>query len=81
MVHCNNCTTDINAYAGIFLSFAKAAGIKTDLGGIFSLLFRLADEGKPDCSGLCSVGYPFGRAHNRNNERSSDICRKSGNTA
>ena len=60
MVHCNNCTTDINAYAGIFLSFAKAAGIKTDLGGIFSLLFRLADEGKPDCSGLCSVGYHSG---------------------
>ena len=60
MVHCNNCTTDINTYAGIFLSFAKAVGLSIDISEIFSLLFRLAGEGSPDCSGLCAVGYHSG---------------------
>ena len=30
MVHCNNCTTDLNAWVSLFLDFAKAAGLTPD---------------------------------------------------
>lgn len=60
MVHSNNCTSDINAWATLFYDFAKASGRKLDMGHIFTLLFNKALEGDKDCGGLLSYGYLSG---------------------
>ena len=57
MVHCNNCTSDINAWVGLFADFAQTAGIQLDRGQLFTLLFKKAMEGDPDCGGLLSYNY------------------------
>lgn len=57
MVHCNNCTSDINAWVGLLEEFAGALGVKTDRGELFTLLFKKALEGEPDCGGLLSYNY------------------------
>ena len=57
MVHCNNCTSDLNAWVGLFAEFADLLGVKTDMGQLFSLLYRKALEGQPDCGGLMAYNY------------------------
>ncbi len=57
MVHCNNCTSDINAWVGLFAEFCQAAGVEMDRNRLFPLLFRKALEGEPDCGGLLSYNY------------------------
>ena len=42
MVHCNNCTSDINAWAGLFAEFAAAIGAELDANTLYTLLFRKA---------------------------------------
>ena len=60
MVHCNNCTSDINAWVELFSQFAAAMGMDADKNKIFPLLFNLALEGDPDCGGLMSFNYYSG---------------------
>ncbi len=57
MVHCNNCTSDINAWVELFSQFADAIGAHRNKGELFTLLFRKALEGDPDCGGLVSYNY------------------------
>ena len=35
MVHCNNCTSDLNAWVGIFKEFAESMGMKVDMNQLF----------------------------------------------
>lgn len=60
MVHCNNCTTDINSWVNLFGEFAEKAGLAIDRNRLFSLLYSISLEGKPDCSGLLSCNYYSG---------------------
>ena len=60
MVHCNNCTSDINAWVNLFAEFAELIGAKTDRGELFTKLFRKALEGDADCGGLLSYNYLSG---------------------
>ena len=57
MVHCNNCTSDINAWVELLSQFAEAIGAPQDKGALFTLLFKKALEGDPDCGGLLSFNY------------------------
>lgn len=57
MVHANNCTSDLNAWVGIFSEFAKLAGMEMDPNKLYGLLYNHALEGDKDCSGLTSYGY------------------------
>ena len=57
MVHCNNCTSDINAWVRLFAEFAEAIGAPQDRGTLFTLLFRKALEGDADCGGLLNYNY------------------------
>ena len=57
MVHCNNCTSDINAWVNLFSDFAAVIGQPTDKGQLFTLLFNKALEGDADCGGLLSFNY------------------------
>jgi len=57
MVHCNSCTSDINAWVSLFREFADLMGVKTDAGEVYTKLFRKAMEGEKDCGGLVSFNY------------------------
>ena len=57
MVHCNNCTSDINAWVNLFSEFASAIGTPVDRGVLFTLLFNKALKGDSDCGGLLSYNY------------------------
>lgn len=57
MVHCNNCTSDINAWLGLFGELVETLGYKQDKEKMFSVLFNKALEGRYDCGGL--VNYNF----------------------
>ena len=57
MVHCNNCTSDLNAWVNIFKEFADSMGIKTDMNTIFETLYKKALEGDGDCGGLLAYNY------------------------
>ena len=60
MVHCNSCTSDINAWISLFREFGEIMGFKTDTGEVFTRLFRKAMEGEKDCGGLVSFNYYAG---------------------
>ena len=57
MVHCNNCTSDINAWVNLFGEFADYMGFSVDTGTLFTKLFQKAEEGAADCGGLLSYNY------------------------
>lgn len=57
MVHCNNCTSDLNAWVNIFDEFARSAGVQMDKDKLFSILYNKALEGDADCGGLISYNY------------------------
>lgn len=60
MAHANNCTSDLNAWVGIFKEFAEAFGIEVDMNRLFGTLYNKALEGDADCGGLLSYGYLSG---------------------
>ena len=60
MVHCNNCTSDINAWADMLSGFAAAAGVELDMGRIFETIFKAAATGEKDCGGVVNVNYLSG---------------------
>ena len=57
MVHCNNCTSDLNAWVSIFKEFADAFGVKADMNELFGTLYNKALEGDKDCGGLLAYNY------------------------
>jgi len=57
MVHCNNCTSDLNAWVGLFKEFAEALGVEVDMTKLFATLYNKALEGDPDCGGLLAYNY------------------------
>ncbi|HIS30443.1 MAG TPA: FGGY-family carbohydrate kinase [Candidatus Limivivens intestinipullorum] len=57
MVHCNNCTSDLNAWVGLFKEFAEAFGVEADTSKLFSVLYNKALEGDKDCGGLMAYNY------------------------
>ncbi len=57
MAHCNNCTSDLNAWVGLFKEFSEAFGMKLEMGDLFGTLYHKALEGDPDCGGLLAYNY------------------------
>ncbi len=62
MVHCNNCTSDLNAWVGIFREFAESFGIEVDMNKLFSVLYNKALQGDADCGGLLAYNYFSGES-------------------
>ncbi len=44
MVHCNNCTGEIDAWAAVFMEFAEKAGFSMQKAACYNLLYRAALE-------------------------------------
>ncbi|MDY5577227.1 MAG: FGGY-family carbohydrate kinase [Lachnospiraceae bacterium] len=57
MAHCNNCTSDLNAWVGLFKEFAEAFGIDVDMNKLFGTLYNKALEGDAECGGLLAYNY------------------------
>lgn len=63
MVHCNNCTSEINAWVELFVQFGACMGFDMDVissDELYGGLYRVALEGEPDCGGLLSYNYLSG---------------------
>ncbi len=60
MVHCNNCTSDLNAWVGLLADFAKTIGASIDTNTLYTTLFNKALEGDKDGGKLVSFNYYSG---------------------
>ena len=60
MVHCNSCSSDINAWVSLFREFGRLMGADFSTGEIFTRLFKEAMKGEKDCGGLVSFNYLAG---------------------
>ncbi len=60
MVHCNNCTSDINAWVNLFKEYQEMMGMPVDMNEIYTRLFNKALEGDADCGGLMAFNYVSG---------------------
>ncbi len=57
MVHCNNCTSDINAWVNLFKEVAELSGGSISMGELFTALFKKSAEADADCGNLMSYNY------------------------
>lgn len=60
MVHCNNCTNEMNAWAALFRELLEAMGVQADMGQLFTKLYLASLEGEEDCGGVLPVNYLSG---------------------
>ena len=60
MVHCNNCTSDLNAWVNLFKEYQELLGIPVNMDEIYSKLYNIALTGDADCGGLLSYNYISG---------------------
>jgi len=57
MVHCNNCTSDLNAWVNLFGEFAGRFGMKIDKNQLYGTLYAEALSADTDCGGLMAYNY------------------------
>ena len=57
MVHCNNCTSDINAWTYLFKEVLDLMGADCSMGDLFTALFKKSAEADEDCGDLISYNY------------------------
>ena len=60
MVHCNNCTNDMNAWVNVLGETAQLFGSDPDAGDLYSKLYRKSLEGDADCGGVLVCNYLAG---------------------
>ncbi len=60
MVHCNNGTNDMNAWADLLRETAALFGVEVDTGTLFTKLYEKSLEGDPDCGGVTVYNYMAG---------------------
>lgn len=57
MVHCNSCTSDLDAWVGLFGQFAELAGADISKTDLYALLYNHALTGAADCGGMVAYNY------------------------
>lgn len=60
MVHCNNCTSDTNAWVGVLKETAELLGGAPSIGEVYTKLYEKSLEGDPDCGGVMVCNYLAG---------------------
>lgn len=60
MVHCNNCSGEIDAWAGLFTSMCSALGMDISIYKVLDKMFESALSGGKDCGGLVAFNYLSG---------------------
>ncbi|MDR0992939.1 MAG: ATPase [Ruminococcus sp.] len=60
MVHCNTCTTEIDAWIRVFGELLTAAGVTIKKPDLYDLVYNAAMEAESDCGGLLAYNYHAG---------------------
>jgi sugar (pentulose or hexulose) kinase len=60
MVHCNNGTTEIAAWARVFAQFAAATGSPVELDDVYRVLLDAAEQASPAVDGLLATNFLSG---------------------
>ncbi len=76
MVHCNNCTNDLNAWMNMFSQITETFGLKLSNNDLYTALFKKSLEADDDCDGITSYNYMAGEVITRLNEGVPMILRK-----
>ena len=78
MVHCNNCTSDLNAWISLFKQYAQLLGVEVSTGDVFAKLYYHALQGDADCGGLLAYNYFSGEPITGLNEGRPMFVRSTG---
>lgn len=62
MVHCNNCTNEINAYANLFKEVTESLCGTSDMNKVYGMIFSLSKSADKDCGGLTVYNYLSGES-------------------
>jgi len=62
MVHCNNCTSEINAWVALVKETLERFGVSVEMGKLYETLFKAALEGDADCGKCMAFNYTSGEA-------------------
>lgn len=60
MVHCNNCTSEINEWASLFQELLRGMGVEKTDAQLYQLLFESAAISDGDCGGVLCCNYHSG---------------------
>ncbi|MCH5191083.1 MAG: FGGY-family carbohydrate kinase [Oscillospiraceae bacterium] len=60
MVHCNNCTSDLDAWVRLFKELNAVTGAQISTPDLYDALYAKALEGAADCGGVISYNYYSG---------------------
>lgn len=60
MIHTNNCTTDLDAWLGLFSQFAELIGAPQSAEDLFGTLFSAGADGDADAGGVLTYNYVSG---------------------
>ena len=76
MVHTNNCSSDINAWANVFNQFARLLGVDLKPNELYEKLFDASLRGEQDAGGLVNFAYLSGENITRVQEGRPMLVRK-----
>ena len=76
MVHCNNCTSDINAWVSLINEALQLFMLKVGTNTLYTKLFQEALKGENDCGDLISFNYYSGEGVTDMNEGRPLFLRK-----
>ena len=76
LIHGNNCSSEIDAWAKVFLEAAEAIGFKADMGKVLDAMFLKALEGDADCGKMVYYNYLSGETITHLNEGRPMFIRK-----
>ena len=62
MVHCNNCSGDIDAWVALFRETLADFGVEVSIDKAYDILLSKALGGKEDCAGIVSLNYLSGES-------------------
>ncbi len=57
MVHCNTCTSDLNAWVDLFQEFTQVLGVEVNESKLYEMLYQKALAGDADGGGLLAYNY------------------------
>lgn len=60
MVHCNTCTSDLDAWVRLFAELFTTAGVPMQKGALYDLLYKSALSADEECGNLLSYNYYSG---------------------
>jgi len=60
MIHCNNCSSDIDAWIKLFEESLSVFGVNVDKNTLYETLYRKALEGDINCGGILTYNYYSG---------------------